>query len=55
MRTFPSASITDWTDEGTTALCPNCTVDAVLPGACVKEDLSALRERYFTDSHNALT
>ena len=50
LRTFPSSSITDWTDHGTTALCPNCTVDAVLPGAYAMEDLSALCERYFADS-----
>ncbi len=27
---FPGSAVTEYTDTGTTALCPNCKVDAVL-------------------------
>ncbi|MFO0625725.1 MAG: cytoplasmic protein [Polyangiales bacterium] len=30
--TFSPARIKDWTDSGTTALCPLCGIDSVLPG-----------------------
>jgi hypothetical protein len=29
-KTFASSEIEDWTDEGETALCPKCGLDAVL-------------------------
>src|SRR5689334_371638 len=32
-RTFATATITKWIDASTTALCPNCGVDAVLGDA----------------------
>ena len=50
LRASPSSSVTKWTDDGKTALCPNCAVDAVLPGEYSIEDLNALHEHYFTDA-----
>lgn len=50
IRTFPSSDVTEWTDNGTTALCPNCEVDAVLPGRYSTDDLIALCERWFTEA-----
>lgn len=28
---FPANSITQWTDQNKTGICPNCNVDSVLP------------------------
>ena len=30
---FPSEEIVEWTDEGKTALCPKCGIDAVIGSA----------------------
>ena len=32
VRTFSPSEIMDWTDQGRTAICPLCGLDAVLPG-----------------------
>ena len=31
LEIFPPAEITEWTDDGLTALCPRCGIDAVIP------------------------
>lgn len=33
-RIFPGREITQWTDRGTTAFCPHCGVDSLLPENC---------------------
>ena len=30
LEIFPSSNIQDWTDNGTTAICPHCGIDAVI-------------------------
>jgi hypothetical protein len=30
LEVFPASKIRDWTDDGDTALCPNCGVDSVI-------------------------
>lgn len=55
IRVFPSSAVTEWTDNGTTALCPNCEVDALLPGKHSTEDLAAMCERWFTGRDSAQT
>ena len=30
---FPASEITEWTDEGRTAICPKCPVDSVIGSA----------------------
>lgn len=51
LRIFPPSEIEEWVDEGQTALCPYCGIDAVLGSASgieISEDfLSQMRERYF--------
>ena len=51
LSTFPPAAITEWTDDGQTALCPNCPVDAVLGSASgfpiTREFLELMYERWF--------
>ncbi|WP_337867994.1 cytoplasmic protein [Meiothermus sp.] len=51
LRIFPPSEIEEWIDEGQTALCPYCGIDAVLgsaSGAQITEDfLGQMRERYF--------
>jgi NAD-dependent SIR2 family protein deacetylase len=32
-KTFPPASIAEWTDDGLTALCPRCGIDSVIGAA----------------------
>ncbi len=42
-RTFSAAEITDWIDDGQTALCPHCGIDAVLgsqTGLAINKELS---------------
>lgn len=31
---FNSTDITEWIDDGQTALCPKCSIDSVLPDSC---------------------
>ena len=50
LRTFPSETIEEWTDDNQTALCPNCGIDSVLPGAWIDLDgrlLEWMNERWF--------
>ncbi len=50
LRFFPVERIFRWTDEGLTALCPHCAVDAVLPvspGFPVSPELLGLMHRVF--------
>ena len=30
LEIFPSSNIEDWTDNGTTAICPHCGIDSVI-------------------------
>ena len=45
---FTGGSIVSWSDEGTTALCPRCEVDAVLPGVNDTDVLIQANKRWFT-------
>ncbi len=51
LSTFPPAAITEWIDEGETALCPRCPVDAVLganSGFPITQDfLKRMHDRWF--------
>lgn len=48
---FHAKEVTSFTDEGETALCPVCGVDAVIPGAIIEnlnsELLSELKKYWF--------
>lgn len=48
LRIFRGEEVTDWTDDGETALCPHCDVDALLPSVGDPAILSAMHERWFT-------
>ena len=50
LSVFDGGEISKWTDEGTTAVCPICGVDAVLPGVTDMEILGAAMERFFCGS-----
>ena len=45
--TFPSRDIVRWIDGGTTALCPRCAIDFVVPGRLSPEALALAHERAF--------
>ena len=48
IRVFPSADISEFTDAAhDTALCPNCGMDAVLPGVTDPSLLSAAHLKWF--------
>jgi hypothetical protein len=51
LETFIPDEITDWTDEGDTALCPNCGIDSVIGDASgfpvTPEFLAAMERRWF--------
>jgi hypothetical protein len=53
LHAFSAEQISHWVDNGETALCPNCGVDAVLSGQadCISEGLiGALHAAYFEPS-----
>ena len=50
---YPFARITEWTDDGKTAICPHCGVDAVIgfdEPAADRELLRRMHERWFERS-----
>lgn len=47
LRVFPASEITAWEDNGTTAVCPHCGVDAVLPDAQPEDKLRAMNAYMF--------
>ncbi len=51
LSTFPPSDIVEWTDDGQTALCPRCPVDAVLGSASglpiARAFLELMHERWF--------
>ena len=52
LSTFVADCVTDWVDDGTTALCPVCGIDAVLPG--IGADVAVLEQmqgRWFGPGH----
>ena len=52
LSTFVADCVTDWIDDGMTALCPVCGIDAVLPD--IGGDLAVLErmhERWFGGGH----
>jgi hypothetical protein len=44
---FKGADVEDWTDDGETALCPRCDIDAVLPGVTEQDNLQAAHIHWF--------
>lgn len=50
LQTFDASEIVEWIDGGSTALCPRCKLDSVLPGNKVyigPELLTAMRKLWF--------
>ena len=47
LTVFTGGTIEEWVDGGTTALCPRCGVDAVLPGVNDTDVLIAAHDRWF--------
>lgn len=50
MALFPAGAVAAWTDEGETALCPRCGMDAVVPAEALRlgvAELADLRRRWF--------
>ncbi len=48
MGTFKGSAVVEWVDDGTTALCPLCEVDTVLPVELGIATLASGCERWFT-------
>ena len=48
MAVFSSEAITQYTDEGTTAMCPRCKVDAVVAGESDTDELMRAHMRWFS-------
>lgn len=46
-RTFTGNEIKEWVDGGTTAMCPHCNIDSVVPGMINKNDLEEAHLRWF--------
>ena len=51
MSIFPPSEITEWTDDGQTALCPMCPVDVVIGSASgypiTREFLQQMHDHWF--------
>lgn len=47
IRRHLTASVSEWADSGTTAICPNCEVDAILPGWHSDSDLAETHKKWF--------
>ncbi len=47
IRVFDSKEVVEWRDNGNTAVCPNCEVDAVLPNVTDEKFLIQAAERFF--------
>jgi hypothetical protein len=48
LRVFPSEEILEFIDNGDTAICPFCNIDAILPNFTDKEALKKGLEYWFT-------
>ena len=48
LRTFDPATICEWIDANTTALCPHCGIDSVLPGEIDKQILRDMSTYWFS-------
>lgn len=46
-KVSPASDVARWTDNGNTALCPKCEIDAVIPGEFDAPTLEALNLRWF--------
>lgn len=40
--------VKQWTDNGQTAICPNCKIDSVVPGVISSNTLTDMYDKYFT-------
>ena len=55
LASFPVAQVTTWTDDDTTAICPHCGIDSVIPSSDLSlvprltgwEILSSMKEHWF--------
>lgn len=47
LNTFATSAVTEWEDNGQTAICPHCGIDAILPGVINPQLLAAGLERWF--------
>lgn len=47
IRVFAPTEVTEWCDQGRTALCPHCDIDSLLPDVTDTETLKALCEEWF--------
>jgi hypothetical protein len=47
LRTFDSSAVERYTDNGETATCPHCDVDALVPGRLSPYELRGLHEFWF--------
>lgn len=56
-ESFYLKEVEEWTDDGQTALCPKCDIDAVLPddGTLTLNDLIAMHHRWFCTATNMKT
>ena len=49
LNIFPTAEVTHWVDDGQTAICPKCSIDAIIPFESnnFKETLKKLNKEQF--------
>ena len=54
-KKFTSEEIYEWTDNGTTAICPYCSVDSIVPNALIfytEADLKLWYQQGFSQCHS---
>lgn len=47
LQPLPTTEISEWIDENTTAICPRCGIDSVLPGPAEPDVLRAMHTYWF--------
>lgn len=47
LSVYAAYMVEDFVDDGQTAICPHCYVDAVLPGPVTKEELQLANYKWF--------
>ena len=53
LRTFETKEIIEWTDSGQTAICPHCSIDAIVPGVTNIEVLTQMSMKWFCAASRA--
>ena len=55
VRVVSSKDVEEYTDDGLTGICPQCGVDALMPGVTSLDVLTAAHQKWFTDKASTIS